>query len=230
MYPSKPKKLLGMLLVAFGCSRANAVGEAQRSTRPPLGAPVPTRSASASAPSGGFAAPKPDAAPSEPPSDQPALYAPDGGVLEQTPSRPTPTSKWFLKGSASLFRAIAEDKPELARPFFFPLVAYQRVKAVADPERDYRHRLIAAFERDIHAYHQKLSAEAGALSFVSLDVREENVRWMMPGSEGNRLGYYRVLRSKLRFRAPAGSDNSLEVTSLISWRGEWYVVHLSGFK
>jgi len=27
-----------------------------------------------------------------------------------------------------------------------------------------------------------------------------------------------------------GKERSLEVTSLISWRGEWYVVHLTGFK
>jgi hypothetical protein len=27
-----------------------------------------------------------------------------------------------------------------------------------------------------------------------------------------------------------GKERTLEVTSLISWRGAWYVVHLSGFK
>ena len=53
---------------------------------------------------------------------------------------------------------------------------------------------------------------------------------MKPNSEGNRIGYYRVLRSRLKVNKPDGSEVALEITSMISWRGEWYVVHLHGFK
>ena len=52
---------------------------------------------------------------------------------------------------------------------------------------------------------------------------------MKPGREGNKVGYYRVLRSKLRFTLASGKEKSFELTSLISWRGEWYVVHLNNF-
>ena len=53
---------------------------------------------------------------------------------------------------------------------------------------------------------------------------------MKPGSEGNRIGYFRVLRSQLRFTLADGKTKDFELTSLISWRGQWYVVHLNGFK
>jgi hypothetical protein len=53
---------------------------------------------------------------------------------------------------------------------------------------------------------------------------------MKPHSEGNKVGYFRVLRSKLLLGKPDGSELGLEVTSMISWRGEWYVVHLHGFE
>ena len=53
---------------------------------------------------------------------------------------------------------------------------------------------------------------------------------MKPGSEGNKLGYYRVLRSALVYSDAQGRERELSVTSMISWRGEWYVVHLAGFK
>jgi hypothetical protein len=53
---------------------------------------------------------------------------------------------------------------------------------------------------------------------------------MKPGSEGNKIGYWRVLRSKLRYADAEGNQQSLEITSLISWRGEWYVVHVNGFE
>ena len=50
-----------------------------------------------------------------------------------------------------------------------------------------------------------------------------------PHEELNKLGYYHVLHSQLRFEV-GGKEEGLDVTSLISWRGEWYVVHLLGFK
>lgn len=53
---------------------------------------------------------------------------------------------------------------------------------------------------------------------------------MKPGSEGNRVGYFRVLRARLRAEDERGKEHTFEVTSLIAWRGEWYVVHLNGFK
>jgi hypothetical protein len=53
---------------------------------------------------------------------------------------------------------------------------------------------------------------------------------MKPGREGNAVGYYRALRSRLVVGTDEHARVPLEITSLISWRGEWYVVHLHGFK
>ena len=128
-----------------------------------------------------------------------------------------------------LAQAIAEDNPALAEPVFFPVVAYAQVKAIEKPERDWKARLWRAFERNVHEYHQKLGADAAAAKLHSVTVREAGVRFMKPGSEGNRLGYFRVTRNELRFTLANGSERAFEITSLISWRGEWFVVHLNGF-
>ena len=118
---------------------------------------------------------------------------------------------------------------KLARRFF-PLVAYAQVKDVAKPERDYRFRLLSHFDRDVREYRKALGTDAERAEFMGVDVPEARVQWMKPGKEGNRLGYFRVLRSRLRFRLQDGKERSFELTSLISWRGEWYVVHLHGFE
>jgi hypothetical protein len=125
-----------------------------------------------------------------------------------------------------LFAAIAEDSPEKARAFFFPRAAYRQVKAIADPEHDWNQRLIAAYERDIHALARSLPKGA---TFVSFDVPSRQARWVLPGEEWNKLGYYRVYGSKLRYVAN-GQAGSIPIKSLISWRGRWYVVHFSGYK
>jgi hypothetical protein len=39
-----------------------------------------------------------------------------------------------------------------------------------------------------------------------------------------------VLHSKLTYRDATSTAHSLDIASLISWRGEWYVVHLSGLE
>ena len=52
---------------------------------------------------------------------------------------------------------------------------------------------------------------------------------MLPGEEYNKIGYYRVFGSQIRYEAK-GEARSFEVKSLISWRGEWFVVHLSAIR
>jgi hypothetical protein len=159
----------------------------------------------------------------------PNLLAADGSALPQTHELPRTDSPGFHERLERLVAAIARDEPELALPAFFPRVAYQQVKAIADPARDWQQRLVRAFERNIHEYHQSLGSDAAGVVFAGLTLRERGVRWMNPGSEGNRVGYYRVTRSQLRVRLPNGTERNLELTSLISWRGAWYVVHLHGF-
>lgn len=163
-------------------------------------------------------------------SEEPSLFAPDGGPLPQTEERPSSTSARFRGRMQRLFRAIQNDDPESAHSTFFPLSAYEQVKDVAKPERDYRYRLLKAFDRTIHEYHRALGNDPERASLVDVDVPEQQARWMKPGSEGNKLGYYRVLHSTIRYTIPPNRTRELELTSLISWRGEWYVVHLSGFK
>ncbi len=172
-----------------------------------------------------------DAGPSSPSSPgAPALKDADGKALPQTETKPRVDSPFFQFQAQELFAAIVSDDPKRARSFFFPLTAYELVKDVQNPGRDWELRLIKAFERDVHDYHRKLGKRRAETRFLRLDVPEARAEWMKPGREGNRLGYYRVLRSRLVYADETGKERSLEVTSLISWRGEWYLVHLNGFE
>jgi hypothetical protein len=238
---------LGCLaLVLTGCSRQEPTTARRAPAAPGLIAPVDERSAAPSdagpstrpeptAPARTAAADAPDAAAALPDAGLPAdvsqatLLADDGGALPQTQDRPAQNERFHAR-MALLFQAIREDDPARARSVFFPLVAYRQVKAIAAPDRDYERRLLRAFERDIHGYHRKLGAGASQVRLASVEVPEAQARWMKPGSEGNKLGYWRVLRSALRVADPSGTERKLGVTSLISWRGEWYVVHLNGFE
>jgi hypothetical protein len=159
-----------------------------------------------------------------------ALLDADGKPLPQTDERPSLSSTAFQQRIAAVAQAIISGDTEPAVAAFFPLVAYQQVKDVAKPERDYRFRLVANFKRDILEYRRALGAGAAGAKFSGVTVPERDAKWMAPGSEGNKLGYFRVLRSRLHFTLPAGRSHDFELTSLISWRGEWYVVHLHGFK
>jgi hypothetical protein len=160
----------------------------------------------------------------------PELLVSDGGVLPQTEDKPSLDSPWFQAGVHAIFEAIQRDDPSVAEPFFFPIEAYRAVKDVADPDRDWKRRLIANFRRDVHDYHKKLGPRAADARFESIDVPVERMRWMKPHTEGNKGAYYRVTHSRLHYRNAEGKAASLEVTSFISWRGEWYLVHLNGFK
>lgn len=160
----------------------------------------------------------------------PALFDGEGNLLPQTEVRPSASSTSLQRRFELLVNAIVNNDPDVALPAFFPVQAYAQVKAIAKPERDWEQRLVGAFKRNIADYHRQLGSRAKDLRFVRVEVPESKVQWMKPGREGNRLGYFRVLRSSLVLATAEGKEVALEVTSMISWRGEWYVVHLQGFK
>jgi hypothetical protein len=193
-------------------------------------APGPTAAPSAAAVASSVPKPSDHPPPSPPDSDEPSLLAADGTALPQTEERPSTTSERFKRRMQRLADSILSGDAERARSSFFPLVAYAQVKDVQKPERDYRYRLMAHFERDVREYRKALGQAAAHAQFLGVSVAEERVEWMKPGKEGNRLGYFRVLRSRLRFASPGGKEQTFELTSMISWRGEWYVVHLHGFE
>jgi hypothetical protein len=179
------------------------------------------------APARATAAPPPP--PSAGPQPAPSTSPSDSASLPQTNERPAPSSPELDARAAALWDAIARDEPDVAIPAFFPLAAYQQVKDVTDPSADWKRRLVGAFRRDIHAYHAALGDDAANARLVSLDVPDARARWVEPGEEWNKIGYFRVFGSKLRYQVD-GASRAFEVKSLISWRGQWYVVHLAAIK
>lgn len=152
---------------------------------------------------------------------------PDPGTLPQTQVLPTTDSPQFLSNARALWSAIVDDNPDEAMPFFFPKGAYLQVKAINNPSRDYDDRLVAAYKKDIHAWHAVLQSQPSP-SFVSLTVPNA-ARWIVPGTESNKIGYFRVYGTQLIY-AVGSSQLKFNVASMISWRGEWYVVHLAAIK
>ncbi len=231
MRPMKALALLPFALVA-ACDKPT----------PPAPSPAPTTAvASTAASSSATAAPSPSvsvsasastsaSAPSAAIGPVPVLIDAAGKPLPQTEEKPSLRSLSWEQRVKLLFRAIQVDDPKIAAPAFFPLIAYREVKNVANAEADWNNRLMKAYARDIHKAHEQLGKGAMDAQLVGLEVPEDKAQWMKPGSEGNKLGYFRVLKNKLRYLDAAGNPHAIDITSLISWRGEWYVVHVTGFK
>jgi hypothetical protein len=145
--------------------------------------------------------------------------------LPQTDEKPTASGAEFDANVHALWQAIVRDDPNLARPFFFPLSAYLQVKDISNPAGDYQSRLIANYEQDIHALHAQLGDAASRAQLTGMSVPNDQAQWITPGTEYNKGSYWRVYGSTLNFTVD-GQSRSFPVTSLISWRGQWYVVHL----
>ncbi len=155
----------------------------------------------------------------------------DPGLLPQTNDKPSADTAPFMARMQALWAAIVTDDADKAMPAFFPETAYEQTKAIAHPESDWKRRLVRNFRRDIHALHVEVASTGVGTSarLVRIDLPDKRAGWVKPGDEGNKLGYYRVYGTKLVWAAE-GQEHASPITSLISWRGEWYVVHLTGFK
>jgi hypothetical protein len=152
----------------------------------------------------------------------------DPGLLPQTHDLPSDTDPAFTARVAALWQGIVTGNPAVAMPFFFPLTAYRQVKAIADPDHDWQDRLVAQYGLDITRLHRLLesgASSAPAASFVRVDVPTSQSVWVLPGQEYNKGSYYRVYGTRIVYQV-GGQTRFLPVYSLISWRGEWYVVHL----
>lgn len=154
----------------------------------------------------------------------------DVGALTQTPDEPVASDPANQARAKVLFDAIVAGRPDDALPAFFPKSAYLQVKQLADPASDYDNRLIAQFRADITALHATVvpAGQSAAPTFVRLDVVKTPV-WVKPGVESNKGSYWRVYDSLLRYTVN-GVAKSVPIKSMISWRGQWYVVHLVAIK
>jgi hypothetical protein len=145
----------------------------------------------------------------------------------QTRARPPVSSHDFRAEMTDLWAAIASGRPALGLPAFFPLVAYEQVKAIADPAADWRNRLVAEYKQDVLAAHALLGRTARHASLLRVVIPESAADWIDPGVCDNGVGYWHVANSRLVYRA-GGQVRSVGISTLISWRGRWYVVHLGG--
>ena len=149
----------------------------------------------------------------------------DPGTLPQTMDQPTTTDPQFVAGVQSFWQAIVTDTPATAMPFFFPLTAYQQVKAIANPASDWQQRLVGAYQQDIHTLHASLGTGAATAQLAGIDVPSGD-QWVQPGAEYNKLPYWRIYGTTVRY-TDAGRPGSFRIASMISWRGRWYIVHLA---
>lgn len=145
----------------------------------------------------------------------------DPGTLPQTRQLPSASDPAFQARIADLWSAILDGEPSLAARAFFPLSAYIQVKGISDPVHDYQTRLVANFDQDIMSLHSEIG---GSATFVSVTV-PDSAQWILPGVEYNKGSYWRVFGTRVDFQT-GGRPGHLTIASMISWRGQWYVVHL----
>jgi hypothetical protein len=138
-------------------------------------------------------------------------------------ARPPLTSPDLQERAAHLLAAVARNEPAIADDFFFPKAPFIPLKDVADPAR-YFDQLLGTYHRDIRSLHAQRKDWTGA-TFVSFELGTPPT-WVAPGKEYNKIGYFRTFGGKLRYRID-DKPKELNVSTIISWDGRWYVTHLS---
>ncbi|CAM8647813.1 hypothetical protein MCETE7_01396 [Acidimicrobiia bacterium] len=148
----------------------------------------------------------------------------DPGTLPQTDQKPTADDPAFIARMNVLADAIRNNSPQTAISTFFPVEAYKQTKKNTNPAADWNNRLIASFNVDVAEANKKLGANAASAVFQGVTVAN-SATWVKPGEEYNVGPYWRVLNSTMNFTV-GGKAVAIPLNSMISWRGQWYVVHL----
>jgi hypothetical protein len=156
-----------------------------------------------------------------PPAPAPLPVDPGAGSLGQTDAFPSTTTTSFHNVIDDLWLAVTTGDASDARPAFFPETAYVKVKAIADPRSDWQDRLWYDFTLDVAAAHALVGRDA---TFLRVIVPAADAAWVDPGACYNSVGYWHVPGPRVVYEE-GGETRSFGIASLISWRGEWYVVH-----
>jgi hypothetical protein len=212
-----------LLAVLAGCSAGTT----------PKATASPTRTASASSPT---ASPSPSlSSPSPSPSPSPSTQRPTPAKPAALPVAPAgeaakPQTTAFPKTSSTAFRnathdiwlALATGNADYAKPAFFPEKAYEQIKAIANPASDWTNRLWYDFTLDMAAAHKLVKPGA---TLVKFEVPTQYAQWVSPGACYNSAGYWHVPGARVVYRQD-GTTLSFGIASFISWRGDWYLIHL----
>jgi len=147
------------------------------------------------------------------------------GSLPQTGTLPTTTSPIFASNVAALWTGVSTGTVQNALAGFFPEAAYVQLKTLPNAQGDFTGRLVAEYEQDVEAAHQLLGPDAATATFVAVNVNAAYAHWVPAGVCDNDVGYFEVPNSRVVYSVD-GQIRSFGIASMISWRGEWYIVHL----
>ena len=231
------------LAVAFGCAPSAPPAEGS-SAEPARAVGASTAIASAApAPSSRGADPPSAAAsvaPAEIPSDagSPRDAGTDGASAEReraepeappdplNKTRPPLDSEELQARARALFEAIVANDAARGDVFWFPKEPFIPLKDVKGPDR-YWDTLHRTYTNDIAKLHRKRKSWDGAV-FKGFTIGS-TPKWVKPGEEANKIGYHRSFRGKIRYEI-GGEPATIDVHTVISWQGRWYITHLSKFK
>jgi hypothetical protein len=138
----------------------------------------------------------------------------------------TLASDELTERARALFDAIVTLDPARAEGFWFPREPFIPLKDVKNPGR-YWDTLHKAYLDDVRALHRKRKSWDGA-TFERFTVGS-TPKWVKPGDEVNKIGYYRSFHGTIHYRI-GDEPAKLDVHTLITWQGRWYVTHLRKIK
>ncbi|MDA8385202.1 MAG: hypothetical protein M0Z88_02925 [Actinomycetota bacterium] len=150
---------------------------------------------------------------------------PDPGLAPQTAALPSTSDPAFQARMRDLFNGIAYDSIGIALKSYLTLDSYLTIKNLSNNGYDYAHRLLFEFALDVEAAHALIASQGSSATYVGIQVPTSYIHWINPGGCYNKEGYWNVPGSRLLYKV-GGTLHSIGVASLISYRGEWYVVHL----
>jgi hypothetical protein len=202
-----------VILIGYGLTRSSKKSPAAAST-------ARTTTASGTTSSAPGTAPRTTTAPTA------TVPLVDPGRLPQTRAEPG-TGASLDAEMQTLWSAIQSRSTTRARPVFFPESAYRTMKSgvLANPAGDYTLRLVAFYNLDLAAYRAHLGPDPAGATLMSVNANPALASWIPAGTCENTVGYWHLPGTRLVY-TQHGRTLSVRVASLISWRGQWYVVHL----
>ena len=143
--------------------------------------------------------------------------------------KPPATSDAFAARMTMFFNGFKSGNNALALKGFLPVSAYVVLKQGHGNAADWQYRLVDKdFIPQLNILRKRFGKDLPTATYVTTIVPEKSANVCPVGQEENKAPYWRVYMSRVVFQLD-GKDRSFLINTMISFRGEWYIVHLIGY-
>ena len=127
------------------------------------------------------------------------------------------------------YTGLRDNNNALCDKAFLPMMDYVALKQGGGNQADWRNRLMYHFHLQLAQLRKRFAASLPGSTYNGYRIPYSTAHTVRVGAEENKAPYWQVFMTTMAFHDKNGRGHNFTINTLISFRGEWWIVHVIGY-